>query len=455
MPAQDLSFRPSSPPFLGHVEPPPADSHSIAADLLQENHTRWHMHFREIGGHNHTAHSVLTTLALGGSPADLRRAYADDASHQRPIPAVDWALVRAMEAGEDAFLASMYRLDLYPTFLAFFEREIARQGGDWRAVVAKYCFSGTELAEVMLAQLFEGLYHPFIHLALGVEFEIAGVVAEGLAQAASHTSIRLADLYERAGRLATAERAEGRRRTPLVELYRAVRADPALRTAIKRSDGPRRLGDGVLGRALEAMAQAAAQFRVEPTEDDVERATAEMISCAAWACGAAESGGTDRGRKMDFFGMHGVTSSLSVTAMVRQPWISIADKARLVERKTWLDLTCFVASGSPELREQNLSGYEPTLSKSITDWGELYAAVRGQHDDGHAVKLIRALKNGEDATARFDQEPGVADFLPVRGDSWFRLAQLCYDTTTTGRVNPEEKFVWGIGFEQSWQGVPV
>ena len=95
------------------------------------------------------------------------------------------------------------------------------------------------------------------------------------------------------------------------------------------------------------------------------------------------------------------------------------------------------------------------MSKSITDWGELYAAVRGQHDDGHAVKLIRALKNGEDATARFDQEPGVADFLPVRGDSWFRLAQLCYDTTATGHVNAEEKFVWGIGFEQSWQGVPV
>ena len=458
--AQDLSFHPSSPPYLGHVEPPPADSHSTAAELLQENHTKWHMHFREFGGHNHTAHSVLTTLALGGSPADLRRAYADDAPQQRPIPAVDWALVRDMEAGEEAFRTNMCRMELYSTFLAFFDREIARQEGDWRAVVAKYCFSRTELAEIMLAQLFEGLYHPFIHVALGVEFGLAGVVAEGLAHAASHPSGRLGDLYERANRLAAAERAEEREKTPLVELYRAVRASPTLRTAIHPSDGPRWLENGVIGRALEEMAQVAAQFRVEPTEDGVERAMAEMISCAAWAAGAAESGftgsrGTNGGRKMDFFGMHGVTSSLSVTAMVRQPWISISDKARLVERKTRLDLACYIASGTPELRARNVLGYEPTLSKSILDWGALYAAVRGEHDDGHAAKFVRAIKNGEDVTAQFNQEPGVANLLPVREGSWFCLAQLCYDTTATGRVEVAEKWVWGIGLDHRRQVIPV
>ncbi len=457
MPAQDLSFRPSSPPYLGHVEPPPAESYSTAAELLQENHTKWHIHFREFGGHNHTAHSLLTTLALGGSPADLRRAYADDAPQQRPIPAVDWALVRNMEAGEEAFRANMYRMELYPTFLAFFDREIARQAGDWRAVVAKYCFARTELAEMMLTQLFEGLYHPFIHVALGVEFELAGVVAEGLAHAASHPSGRLGELYERAECLA-AERAEERKRTPLMELYRAVRASPALRTAIHPSDGPRWLENGVIGRALEEMAQVAAQFRVGLDEDGVERAMAEMISCAAYACGAAESGksrGPDCGRKMDFFGMHGVTSSLSVTVMVRQPWISTADKARLVERKTRLDLACYIASGTPELREQNVLGYEPTLSKDIMDWDALYAAVRGEHDDGHAAKFVRAVKNGEDVTAQFSQESGVATLLPVRGGSWFRLAQLCYDTTATGRVNVAEKWVWGIGLDHSRQVIPV
>ena len=62
----------------------------------------------------------------------------------------------------------MRNLPEYRNFLYFFEREVQAKG--WQAVVHEYCFSHTPLAETMLAQLFEGAYHPIIHLGFGIEF---------------------------------------------------------------------------------------------------------------------------------------------------------------------------------------------------------------------------------------------------------------------------------------------
>jgi hypothetical protein len=36
----------------------------------------------------------------------------------------------------------------------------------------------------MLARLYEGAYHPIIHLGLGIEFQQPGIIAEALAQLA-------------------------------------------------------------------------------------------------------------------------------------------------------------------------------------------------------------------------------------------------------------------------------
>lgn len=446
----DFHLPPSRPP-LGRVVSPPPESNSTASHLLRENHTRFHVYFRNVAGHNHIAHAVLTTLALGGTPEDLHRAYEEYVFLQRPLRAVDWAVVREMQRSEKAFRANMQQQDMYPNYLALFTGEIEAQQGDWQAVVTKHCFARTELADFMFAQLFEGLYHPFIHMGLGVEFGLAGVVAEGLAHTASHDPMRVWPFFVMAEKLAAAEKGKGKERRPLVELYGEVRASSTLRNAPRAADGPWRLRDGIIGQVLEEMAQVAAQFWVEPTEEDVERATAEMISCAAWACGAAE--GPRGQRRIDFFLMHCVTSSLVVTAMARQPWIKIADKARLVEWKTRLDLAWYAASAAPVLRGENVVGYEPTLSKGL-GWEALYKTAREQHDDGHITKYMRAIKNGEDATARYEREPNAANFLPVRGESWLRLAQFCHDTTT-GPLKAEDKWVFGIGYDEMWGTVPA
>jgi hypothetical protein len=439
---------------LGRIDANPPGSTDVTSSLLQKNHEKWHMYFRDVAGHNHIPHAVLSTLAMGGSPKELRRAYDDGEAIQRPMLQLDPEIVKDM-SDSFKFLERMQVQDQYPNFLAFFEQEIATKGS-WQAVVNEYCFSRTPQSDFMMAQLYEGLFHPIIHLGFGIEFGLPGLVAEGLAQAASHDTMYIDVFFQRAERLAQKGTLTSK---PLVQLYRQIRANDSIRTAARLPDGPWKVRDGVLGRAMEDIIQVAAQFQVKPTEQDVERATAEMISCAAWTCGGVHKPGKER--KIDFFLMHNVTSSLSFTVLCRQPWIRLEDKARLIEYKARLDLVWYAASAAPEVLDENFLNYEPTVSKGM-DWRQMYHALNQHHDDGHVAKFVRALKNGEEVTLPFEQKQangagdghinGAADFLPVKGNMWFKIAQICYDSTHM-YVDGQKKWVWGAGFDPMWKEV--
>lgn len=180
---------PSNKLGLGRLDDSPDQpgSSDVIASLLHENHEKWHMYFRDVAGHNHIPHAVLTTLAMGGSPKDLRRAYDDGEGIQRPKPQADLQVAEEM-TDPFKFLERMQDIEEYPNFLAFFEKEIVTKGS-WQAVVNEHIFSRTPQTDFLLAQVFEGLYHPLIHLGFGIEFELPGLVAEGLAQVRSKSQL--------------------------------------------------------------------------------------------------------------------------------------------------------------------------------------------------------------------------------------------------------------------------
>lgn len=418
----------------------PAGSRDLIADLLHQNHEKYHMYFRDVAGHNHIPHAVLTTLAMGGGPKQLRRAYDDGEGIQRPKTQPDPKVVDEIK-DRFKFLDRMQDIEEYSNFLAFFEQEIAAKG--WQAVISETILARHPQSDFLLAQVFEGLYHPLIHMGFGVEFELPGLVAEGLAQAASHDPMYIDVYFQRTERLAQKGTIAPQ---PLAEIYRLVRANEAVRTAARLPDGPWKVRDGVLGRTMEEIIQLGARVQVKPTEEDVERATAEMISCAAWTCGGC-SRKPGKEAKIDFFLMHNLTASLMLTVLCRQPWIKIEDKARMVEYKSRLDLVWYAASAAPEIVHENLQKYEPKASKGW-DWRELYEAVNLHHDDGHVAKFVRACKNGEEVCAPYEGE----ESFPVKGGEWLKLAQMCYDSTHMF-VDGQKKWVWGAGFDAMWKDV--
>ncbi|KAJ5635556.1 uncharacterized protein N7484_008869 [Penicillium longicatenatum] len=426
---------------FARIDPSPAGTIDTANELLQKNHDNYHMYFRDVGGHNHIAHSVLSVLAMGGGPKELKRAYDDGYGYQRPLPVLDLQVVEELSDPE-RFRARMLNLDQYTNFLHFFEKEIDEKG--WQAVLQEYCFSRTPLAEAMFSQLYEGLLHPIIHLGFGIEFEQPSIIAEGLAHAASHDPGNIDVFFHRSEQLAQSGAVPAR---PLVELYEEVRRNEKTRTAGRMQDGPFRLRDGPLARAMDEIVSISAQLQIRPEE--LERGTAEMINCAAYSAGAAQSPG--KVPKIDFFIMHNVTCSIFLSVLTKQSWIKLQDRVRLVEWKARLDLAWYAANGAAELRLKDISDYEPTASKGM-DWRALYKAVNEVHDDGHIAKLVRALKNGETVSRPFEQGNGAASF-PIRGDLWLRIAQMGYDTTKDGHDN-SDKWVWGSGFDLAWKKVP-
>lgn len=86
----------------------------------------------------------------------------------------------------------------------------------------------------------------------------------------------------------------------------------------------------------------------------------------------------------------------------------------------------------------------------------MYKAVNDLHDDGRVAKLIRALKNGGDVAKPFEQGRGAASF-PAKGNMWFKIAQMAYDSTTTIDTftgDRSDKWLWGAGFDPMWTRIP-
>lgn len=426
---------------LGRVVDNPAGSLEAANRLLQKNHDEYHIFWRDINGHNHMAHALLTTLALGGSPSELQRAFDDNQAVQRPSPDLDNQVVKEL-SDHGKFYDRLGQTNQYTNFLVFFEQQIEEKG--WREVINEYCFSRTRVADAVLAGLYEGAYHPIIHFGLGIEFEQPSIIAEGLAQAATHSSAGIDRFLFNSEREAL-KSDPARPGKSLVQLLHDTRANDAIHYAPRWDDFANKVKDGVLGRAGKEIATLAAQFRVQP--ETLEQSTAEMINCCAYMAGAAQRPG--KARKIDFFHMHNVTSSIFLTVLVRQPWISTETKVRLVEWKGRLDLVWYAASGAAELRIEDVNDYEGGPSAGM-DWSALYRAINATHDDGHVAKFVRALKNGEEVSKPFEHGKW-AELFPIKGEMWLKLARMAYDSTLD--LPPEAKWIWGTGFDQSWAQV--
>ncbi|KAH8807229.1 hypothetical protein F5884DRAFT_673432 [Xylogone sp. PMI_703] len=432
-----------SPSHLGIIKVTDIPSNSVEEcnRLLQENHEKFHVFFRDTAGHNHISHSLLTILALGANPQELQDRYDDGTPIQRAIPDIDQALLEKLSDSETLY-KTIGEITQYHTLLEFFQREIGAKG--WKEVIQEYLFARTKVADTLLARMYEGAYHPIIHLGLGVEFQQPSIIAEALAQAASHDNSNIGTLFLNAEAEAAIAYPTAKPK-PMIQLINEVRANEAIRSAPRWTDFGNKMRDGIIGRAGEEMQTMASQFRIRKDEKELERRTAEMINTCAYFAGAAQREG--RKRKIDFFYMHTVTSSIFFTVLIRQDWIKLEDRVRLVEWKARLDLAWYAVSGSAPLDGNAISTYSNPESDSM-DWEDLFSAVRKEHDDGHAAKFIRALKNGEDVSREYESGEWEA-YFPMKGDMWLKLARMCQDTTKG--VPTDLKWVPFTGFEQPWK----
>ncbi|KAL8806021.1 MAG: hypothetical protein Q9223_002380 [Gallowayella weberi] len=382
-----------------HVPDVSQDSADAASKVLQENHDIYHIFFNQSRFHNHIAHHIPTLFALGASPEAIQKHYTNNKSYQRPPQPVDRDLIQSFHDNA-TFLKYLGQERYYHDYLIFFQQEIDQKGHE--EVLNEYMLNGNERADAILVRI------------AAVNKGWIGAYLLGVEKAAADT-------------MSTRN---------LVDILDQIRADSKLRTAAYRDDR-NKIRDGILVRAPEEMTKYAAQWRVNG--DELESKTAEMTNAAVYFTGGAQH--PPKQIKFDFYYMHCVNSSIFFSSFVKQPWISNKNKIRLLQFKGWLDLVMYASRRAPEPLLDEIVNYRPKQPDG--SWEDIFKRVIEHEDDGHASKLVRALRHGEQICAGYDDDPRFR----VKGEMWWKLGHMAIDSVEdTG-----EPWVRNAGFDEAWE----
>lgn len=407
------------------------DAARVASEVLQEDMENHHVFFNDQGFHNHIVHLVLSLFSLGASPDDIRNAYVRNKNYQKPAFPVDKTLVEAMRDTEK-FKQGLFKKENYSNYLAFFQEEIDAKGVG--AVLKEYVFAGDERAESMMSRLFGGLIHPLIHLGFGLEYNQPAIIAQALAQAAVHDDWIGPEYFVPAEKLAGGIGKRGSK--SLLQILNEIRADKKLAQSTKFSDG-NKIREGPLYRARDEMLNYASQYTV--SEDQIDERIADMINTVSYYTGAAQR--PDKNVKIDFFLIHCVNSSIFFSRIVQLPFLDTQSKLRLLEWKGRMDLVMYVSRGSPELRLDEVTQYPIT-----NDWSGVFSRCnKHPGDDGHLVKLVRALAHGEKVCEAVDKDSR----MPIHGDMWLKIGNMAVDSTVDG-IDDGAMWIRSTGFDEAW-----
>ena len=309
------------------------------------------------------------------------------------------------------------------------------------------------------------LVHPIIHLGYAIEFQQPSLVAEALAAACVH------DNWPKDFLLPTEDFVQSD--TPsksLLEILDNIRLDPEINSAVKDTDPFNKVRDGLLKRVTgKQLAPYLSQFQVKPTLEDMQRKMTEMMHTSAYMMGAAQRPG--KCEAMDFVLLHSVTLMVFYPAILAQEWLSDHDKCRLLEAKARVDVVLYAACKSPELHPARIVDYIPRYPQD--GWAELFHRSIIHHDEGHVVKLIRALFS-------LEQLGETVSGFPIAKSDFVKIAHMAVDSVERafepeGHNMPENvadavikqvgqggemvvtnmvRWVFYGGLEKAWQYVP-
>ena len=246
------------------------ESAQKASEVLQENHDKHHIYFHGGVFHNHIAHHILTLFALGASPTVIEEQYRHNASYQLPQLPLDDRVVEDLH-DPAKYLKYMGDENHYQDYLAFFQTEISKNG--YEEVVNEYVLKGDTKADYLLGVMFAGFLHSIIHLGFGIEFHQPAIIAEALAQAATHDPYLNPVLFE-AEKLANARKGSNTKKS-LAAILDDIQADPKMQGACSFAQDSRAIESGILIRAKEEMTEYCSQYSIDAEE--LEMRTAEMM----------------------------------------------------------------------------------------------------------------------------------------------------------------------------------
>ena len=188
------------------------------------------------------------------------------------------------------------------------------------------------------------------------------------------------------------------------------------------------------------MISIAKQWSVSSSQ--LEDKTAEMINTAIYFTAAAQK--PPKQVKFDFYYMHCVNCSIFFPTFNAQTWLSAESKVRMLKFKAYIDLAMYASRRSPPLLLEEIATYTPRkLEKGDAEWPGLFQRLFEYEDDGHAVKLARAVRHGELVSKSYERK---VEWDRVKGFMWEKIGNMVVDSVEdTG-----ETWARSVGFDEAW-----
>ena len=203
----------------------------------------------------------------------------------------------------------------------------------------------------------------------------------------------------------------------LLDIIQDMHHDPTIANAVTPDDQLNKIAALLEKPAAKAMIPYLAQYQVNSTPADLQQKTVDMIHTCAYILGAAQH--PDKVEAIDFVMLHSTTLGIFYPTFMAQDWISDASKKRLLQWKGWGDAVIYAGCGCPALYPERIVDYVP--KRAGDRWPELCHRANIYPDDGHAVKLVRAVLNIEGLPA---PRPG----FPIAKEDFVKIAHITLDS---------------------------
>lgn len=112
-----------------------------------------------------------------------------------------------------------------------------------------------------------------------------------------------------------------------------------------------------------------------------------------------------------------------------------------------LDVIQYIARGCPPLHPEILKIYVPKDKIIVFKPAELLPRFHALSDDGHIIKVVRALLIAQEISAKYAHSSWIQ---VKKDDEWFRMHCLLLD----GVEGQDTTWVRSSGFPEAWENVP-
>ncbi|KZT33922.1 hypothetical protein SISSUDRAFT_992515 [Sistotremastrum suecicum HHB10207 ss-3] len=431
-----------------------AESCTILASLLEQDHEQYHCLFNPIGFHNHLVHHLLNAYDLGASGALLQAIFDDEKLMQRLVdPAKNGSTLDGAPAAGDVDVDNWKKWlgdeRAYIAYLPFFEKTVAENGIS--GTLEKYIFAKEANDEGACMLTRAGLIIPDM---------VAGPNAytpsdHPLPDAESGLS--------------------------LLEVLREVYDAPELGPFAYDGghDYPNRHLKLLSGERGPIVQKLVSRWRIDL--EDLDKNLEEclwVMTLILFSCGKK-----DRAVRMDFF-----TAHFHTTALLLRPTLEQIKKPehKVAFLRMWLYfvLLWLIDRGRPKINPELLMSYtatprpptpssaqadasalgNPALDQNYNPWPAMVAAVV-HHPDVHVIKVFRSLYfaahkfgtrgpgEAPGALRKGDKQETHPGILKADGTIFVRAAGMLFDVwgwVTYG----ESKGYWdrsGLGWEEAWK----